>query len=985
MYLKEIVTSGFKSFADKLDIKLDDKITCIVGPNGSGKSNVVDAVRWVLGEQSVKSLRGEGSMSDVIFSGSKSRNPLNVASVELVFDNSDHFLNVPYTELSIKRRVYRSGENEYYLNGEKCRLKDINNLLLDTGMGKESFNIISQGEVEKILSDSPSDRRTIFEEAAGILKYKKRKEEALRKLDRTHNNIDRVNDIINELESQVAPLKEQSEKAKEYLENKKGLDHYEVAILAYDLENASIELERIKQEKEKLEKEIMELSNETSKSDAIDLEQASKLEKLEKEQSSLQRRLLEVTEMVEKVNGEKNLLQERNKQNKDSKETEEELRKTFEKKSSIEATIQKLKTELDVIIEDGKKEDEKGKGISEQLQKIKQKKNMLTSDYSSHERNIITLDHKITSLKREIEEGGDLPNSVRKVLESSSLSGIHNTIGNLLNTKDEYVKALNIAIAANKNFVITSDEESAKRAINYLKDNHLGRATFFPLTVIKSRYVDKDSIKILEKEDDFIGILSDLVDYDKTYQNIIENQLGTVIVAKDIDAATRLSCKVNRRYKIVSLDGDVVNVGGSLTGGSIIYQTKSIIVLKQELKRLLEQQSLMKQELEEIKKELDEVDEESRKIEEEEFTGSKNKVTIKEKYDTKAEEIKEQRRKLEEAEQEWQALNAISNNSLTQKEQELIEQYHALNAEKSTIQITLDQIRTDIDDIKRETEERIAKDKVKNANLRNLEKTLHEKEVHLNRFEIKMDTMLDTLNTEYELTFEKAKENYHLDVEPDEARRKVNLYRANIKRIGMVNLAAIDEYERVNTRYIFLTNQREDLLKAEETLLEIMNEMDDVMKEEFKNTFEQITKEFKQVFKELFGGGNADLKLTDPDNLLTTGVEIVASPPGKKLTTISLLSGGEKTLTAISLLFAILNVRTVPFCLFDEVEAALDEANVAQFGRYLDHYKNKTQFLIITHKKKTMEYANTLYGITMQESGVSKLVSVKLNEALETL
>lgn len=986
MYLKEIVTSGFKSFADKLDIKLDDKITCIVGPNGSGKSNVVDAVRWVLGEQSVKSLRGEGSMSDIIFSGSKSRNPLNVASVELVFDNSDHFLNVPYTELSIKRRVYRSGENEYYLNGEKCRLKDINNLLLDTGMGKESFNIISQGEVEKILSDSPSDRRTIFEEAAGILKYKKRKEEALRKLDRTHNNIDRVNDIISELESQVAPLKEQSEKAKEYLENKKGLDHYEVAILAYDLENASMELERIKQEKEKLEKEIMELSNEASKNDALDLEQSSKLEKLEKEQTSLQRRLLEVTEMVEKVNGEKNLLQERNKQNKDNKETEEELRKTLEKKSSIEAAIQKLKTELDVIVEEGKKEEEKGKNILEQLQKIKQKKNMLTSDYSSHERNIITLDHKITSLKREIEEGGDLPNSVRKVLEASTLSGIHNTIGNLLNTKDEYVKALNIAIAANKNFVITSDEDSAKRAINYLKDNHLGRATFFPLTVIKSRYIDKDYIKILEKEeDDFIGILSDLVDYDKTYQNIIENQLGTVIVAKDIDAATRLSRKVNRRYKIVSLDGDVVNVGGSLTGGSIIYQTKSIVVLKQELKRLLEKQSLMKQEQEEIKKELDEVEEEARKIEEEEFIGSKNKVTIKEKYNTKAEEIKDQRRQLEGTEQEWQALNAISNHSLSQKEQELIEQYHTLNAEKSTIQITLDQIRTDIDDIKRETEERVAKDKIKNANLRNLEKTLHEKEVYLNRIEIKMDTMLDTLNTEYELTFEKAKDNYHLDVEADEARRKVNLYRANIKRIGMVNLAAIDEYERVNTRYIFLTNQREDLLKAEETLLEIMNEMDDVMKEEFKNTFEQITKEFKQVFKELFSGGNADLKLTDPDNLLTTGVEIVASPPGKKLTTISLLSGGEKTLTAISLLFAILNVRTVPFCLFDEVEAALDEANVAQFGKYLDHYQNKTQFLIITHKKKTMEYANTLYGITMQESGVSKLVSVKLNEALETL
>ncbi len=985
MYLKEIVTSGFKSFADKLDIKLDDKITCIVGPNGSGKSNVVDAVRWVLGEQSVKSLRGEGSMSDVIFSGSKSRNPLNVASVELVFDNTDHFLNVPYTELSIKRRVYRSGENEYYLNGDKCRLKDIYNLLLDTGMGKESFNIISQGEVEKILSNSPSDRRIIFEEAAGILKYKKRKEEALKKLDRTHNNIDRVNDIISELESQIAPLKDQSEKAKEYLENKKGLDNYEVAILAYDLENANIELDRLTKEKEKLEKEIMELSNETSKNDALDLEQANQLSKLEKEEMLQQKRLLEVTEMVEKVYGEKNLLQEKNKQNKDSQELEEESRKILEEKASKEGAIQKLKSELDIIIENGKKEDTNSKEITTRLQKLRQKKNMLTSDYSSHERSIITQGHKITSLRREIEEGGDLPNAVRKVLESSSLTGIHNTIGNILNTKEEYIKALNIAIAANKNFIITSDETSAKLAINYLKDNHLGRATFFPLSVINSRYVDKESRKILEKEDDFVGILSDLVEYDKTYKNIIENQLGIVIIAKDLDGATRLSNKVNRRYKVVSLDGDVVNVGGSLTGGSIAYQTKSLLVLKQELKRLLEQETLMKQELEEIKKELDDLEQEIRKVEEEEFSSSKNKVTIKEKYNTKVEEIKVKRKEIEDLEKSWQAINAISNHSLSEKEQELIEKYHTLSAEKETLQLTLEKLRKDIDDIKRETEERVAKDKLKNSTLRNLEKTLHEKEVSLNRIELKMDNMLNTLSTEYELTFEKAKANYHLDIEPDEARRKVNIFRANIKRIGMVNLAAIDEYERVNTRYVFLTNQREDLLKAEDTLLEIMNEMDDVMKEEFKTTFDQISHEFRQVFKELFGGGNADLKLTDPNNLLTTGVEIVASPPGKKLTTISLLSGGEKTLTAISLLFAILNVKTVPFCIFDEVEAALDEANVAEFGKYLDHYKSKTQFLIITHKKKTMEYANTLYGITMQESGVSKLVSVKLNQAIETL
>ena len=983
MYLKEIVASGFKSFADKLDIKLDDKTTCIVGPNGSGKSNVVDAVKWVLGEQSVKTLRGEGSMSDVIFSGSKSRNPLNVASVELIFDNSDHFLNVPYTELSIKRRVYRSGENEYYLNGEKCRLKDISNLLLDTGMGKESFNIISQGEVDKILSNSPNDRRVIFEEAAGILKYKKRKEEALRKLDRTHNNIDRVNDIIGELETQVEPLKEQSEKAKIYLENKKGLDNYEVALLAYDIENLNIDLNRVKQEKEKLEKEVMTLSNETSSSDAKDLEEANKIEKLEKEQTSLQRRLLEVTEMVEKINGEKNLLQEKKKQQKEQSEIEEELRSTLEQKKKLEGYLEKLQKEIEFIVLDSKKKEESGQEISKHLDTEKKKKNMLLSDFSSHEQSIISIEHKINSLKREIEEGGDLPNSVRKVL-NSNLSGIHNTLGNLLSTEDKYVKALNIAISANKNFIITSDEPSAKKAINYLKDNHLGRATFFPLTVINSRYVDKDSLKLLEKEEDFIGILSDLIDYDKRYQNIIENQLGTVIISKDLDSATHLSHLVNKRYKVVSLDGDVVNVGGSLTGGSI-YQAKSVILLKQDLKRLIEQKEVLELELKEIKTELETVEQEMQKIEDKEFIISKEKVTMKEKYENKQAEINEQKRLLDDINKTWSTLNAMSNNALSEKEQELIERYHALSAEKATLQVTIEQIRNDIEELRRKNEERIASDKLKNNALRNLEKDLHEKEVLENRIEIKMDTMLETLNSDYELTFEKAKATTHLDVDPEEARQKVNSYKATIKRLGMVNLAAIEEYERVNTRYEFLTKQKEDLLKAEDTLLEIMNEMDDVMKEEFSNTFTQISKEFKQVFKELFGGGNAELKLTDPNNLLTTGVEIVASPPGKKLTTISLLSGGEKTLTAISLLFAILNVRTVPFCLFDEVEAALDEANVSEFGKYLNHYKNKTQFLIITHKKKTMEYANTLYGITMQESGVSKLVSVKLNEAVETL
>ena len=984
MYLKEIVTSGFKSFADKLDVKLDGKITCIVGPNGSGKSNIVDAVRWVLGEQSVKSLRGEGSMSDVIFSGSKSRNPLNVASVELIFDNSDHYLAVPYTEISIKRRVYRSGENEYYLNNEKCRLKDINNLLMDSGMGKESFNIISQGEVDRILSNSAMDRRVIFDEAAGILKYKKRKEEALRKLDRTHNNVDRVNDIINELELQVGPLKEQSEKAEEYLENKKGLDTYEVALLAYDIENLHQQLEQDQQRKEKLEKEIITISAETSKNDATYIEQHNKLEKLTLEKANLNKELLKITEEVEKINGEKNLLKERSKTTKEENELKEEIRSSLEKKSKLESQIITIKEDLKLIINDSTKKEEQQQELDKKLQTAKAKKNMLTNDYSKHDQDIISIKHKLENLKNEIEQGGDMPNSVRNILKSTSLTGIHNTIGNILTTEDKYTKALNIAIASNKNFIITSDEESAKKAINYLKDNHLGRATFFPLTVIKERYADYDSLNILKSDNDFIGVLSDLVTYNKKYKNIIENQLGQTLIATDIDAATRLSHQIKNKYRFVTLDGDVVNVGGSMSGGST-YQTKSIITIKQELKHTEEKENILKQELVEIQNELKEINEEISSLEELIFATSKDKVSLKEKYDNKNLELRSVEQDLESITKEWESLESISNNSIDEKEQELIRLFHEKSGEKELVQIKLSSISKEMDELKQKIEEDQAEEKLQNSKLRNLEKESRDLEININRIDVKLDNMLNILNEEYELTFEKAKADYKLDIEPEEARIKVNNYRANIKRIGMVNLAAIEEYERVNTRYVFLTNQKEDLLKAEDTLLEIMNEMDEVMKEEFAKTFELIRKEFTQVFKELFSGGTADLKLTNPDDMLTTGIEIVASPPGKKLTTISLLSGGEKTLTAISLLFAILNVRTVPFCLFDEVEAALDEANVAQFGKYLDHYKNKTQFLIITHKKKTMEYANTLYGITMQESGVSKLVSVKLTDHEEVL
>ena len=977
MYLKKIEASGFKSFADKTLISLDGKITCIVGPNGSGKSNIVDAVRWVLGEQSVKSLRGEGSMSDVIFSGSKSRNPLNVASVELVFDNSDHSLNIPYTEISIKRRVYRSGENEYYLNNEKCRLKDINNLLMDSLMGKESFNIISQGEVDRLLSNSSYDRRIVFEEAAGILKYKKRKEEALRKLDRTHNNIDRVNDIISELELQVGPLKEQSEKALEYLENKKGLDKYEVALLAYDIENINNELDNNRKKKEKIDREIFDLSLSTDNNDSKFLQENKEIEELEKKYNSLNNQLFGIIEEKEKLDAEINILRERSKNNNDEDKINDEIRLLLEKKERLNGSISIISKEISSIDKMINDEQEESLSYEKKLNDLKLKKNILISDFSTHNKELISLQHKINSLKEEIEQSGDMPNSVKKILKCDSLYGIYNTIGNVLTTDEQYIKALNVAIQFNKNFIITKDEASAKKAVNYLKDNHLGRATFFPMTVIKERYVDRNTLDLIKNNSEYIGILSDLVSYNNEYDAIIKNQLGIVIVVSNIDAATNISHLIGAKYKIVTLDGDVINVGGSITGGSN-YHGKSSITMRQEITNLENRIKLLNDESDEISKELEEIDKDIIDNQDVLFDISKKIVNLKEKRDTKKKEKESLESEYDKVDKDYSSMESIKNNSVSEKEKELIKLFHEKKSYKEQFENDINLLKREISSRKEKLEQQQADDRVRLSKIRSLEKNSKELEITINRSDVKLENMLNTLNVEYELTFERAKNDFSLDIEPDDARRKVELYKANIKKIGMVNINAIEEFEKVNNRYLFLTNQKEDLLKAESTLLEIMNEMDEVMKEEFYNTFIKIKEEFNFVFKELFKGGFADLKLTNPDDLLMTGVDIIASPPGKKLTSISLLSGGEKTLTAISLLFAILNIKSVPFCLFDEVEAALDEANVIQFGKYLNHYRDKTQFLIITHKKKTMEYANTLYGITMQESGVSKLVSVKL-------
>jgi len=977
MYLKEIRASGFKSFADKLNINLDENITCIVGPNGSGKSNVVDAVRWVLGEQSVKSLRGSDSMTDVIFSGSKSRNSLNVASVSLVFDNSDNYLKVPYTEVSIKRRVYRTGENEYFLNGEKCRLKDILDLMVDTGIGKESLNIISQGEVQKILSNSPYDRRVVFEEAAGVLKYKKRKEEAIRKLDRTQQNLERVNDIISELEVQLEPLKEQSKKAKEYLENKNGLEKIEVALIAYEIDNLNTIYQDSKKRIEELNNEIVTLSSNSSGHDAsIDLEKVN-LMHLEEEISELNKKLLILTKEEEKINGEKQMLKERSKYDASDIKVHENISLLKEDELKTKNDISVLEKEIDLSRVELNELTNDLKNIETDISSVRQKNDSNLREIGFKRKENYDLENRISVLENFIENGGNLPQGIKNIINNPKLNGIHDVIGNLINIDYKFTKALDVALGASRNFLVVDNEVSAKEAINYLKDNKLGRVTFFPLNVIKAKSVDAETLNILRSEVGYIDTMSNMTTFDKQYKNIIENQLGNVLLVTDIDVANRISKKINNRYKIVTIDGEIIHVGGSITGGNI-NATRSIISDKQELEKLLNKKKSNNEVINSLEEKGKEIDKELNKLLERKEKFQSDYVIKNEIINSKISILDNLKEKLDNTTRELSSLGHVIDSSLSKEEENIMNKFYETQSKKKELELELNSTTKKKDKLKATIDEMEAKNKINNSELNKKQNELKNLEVNVSKMDVKLDYYLNTLSNDYEITFEKAKANYPLEMDVEEARSKVNTYKANIKRIGMVSLDSIEEYEKVSERYNFLDGQRNDLLNAKDTLLEIIDEMDDVMKTEFASTFKKIQVEFESVFKQLFSGGRASLKLTDPDNILETGVEIIASPPGKKLTTISLLSGGEKTLTAISLLFAILNVRPIPFCIFDEVEAALDEANVDNFGKYLETYKEKTQFLLITHKKKTMEYANVLYGITMQESGVSKLVSVKL-------
>ena len=977
MYLKCIRATGFKSFAEKIELDINKGITGVVGPNGSGKSNIVDAVRWVLGEQSVKALRGDGSMTDVIFAGSKSRGAQSRASVSLVFDNTDHYLNSEFNEIEIKRVVYKTGENEYYINNSKVRLKDITDLFLDSGAGKESFNIISQGAVADIINSKAEDRRVIFEEAAGVLKYKKRKEESFRKLEKTNENLARVNLLIDELLMTLTPLKEQSEKAKKYLEFKSDLENIEIALIASDIEKINTEYTKVK-DRVKFLNETLENLSLSNTTDSSKVEQLKLLTlKLDNEIEEKNNLVFNLTHEIAELQSKKQITIERQKYEVDGAKLQESILELKEEVLNLSnnidntiADISNVKTELET-------KQLKSMDLIRVNEEKKKKRNGILNDINNLNKDIMNLNNKIDILSENIVNDTKLPYSVKNVINNVRLHGIHGVLGKLIDVSEKYVTAIDVSLGANINVIVVDDEKCAKEAINYLKENKLGRATFFPISIIKSRNVLYEDVEKIKNIDGYIGTADSLVKYDSKYKNIVMNQLGNVIVVDNIDTLNKIGKIIQYKYKIVSLDGEVSFAGGAITGGTT-KNSSGIINQKYELEDFKKDLNLKKSKLANLEIEFERINKEINSSALSLESTQREVILLSEQINLKNSHLKELQNTYSLKNNELLGTQNKENNSLDKELDDIVNEYYEKQALKDKETKDLDRLKSQKSDLSTEISELEKEYREMNSQITQKQNELKLEEIKLGKMDVKLDNLLLNLNENYSLTYEKARMEYELDIDEETARLTVNNLKSKIKSLGEVNIGSISEYERLNERYTFLDNQRVDLDKSVTSLMQVIEEMDEIMKVRFVEVFEKISEEFKVVFRKLFKGGEGILELTNPDDILNTGIEISALPPGKKLNSIALLSGGEKTLTAIALLFAILNVKPVPFVILDEVEAALDEANVDAFGSYLLSRKERSQFIIITHKKRTMEYADVLYGITMQESGVSKLVSVKL-------
>lgn len=1180
MYLKRLELQGFKSFADKTVLEFMPGITTVIGPNGSGKSNISDSIRWVLGEQSIKSLRGAKAL-DIIFAGTENRKSLGFAEASLIFDNTDGTLPIEYEEVVVSRKIYRSGETGYYINKTPCRLKDVLELFMDTGIGRDGYSIIGQGKIDEILSNKSEDRRHIFEEAAGIVKYRARKEETEKKLEHTKLNLLRINDILSEIEQNIEPLRIQSDKAKQFLNLREELKSIEIGLFLYNIEKYKQELEQITEDeeimkntlnqeegklerinalKEELKTQIDEITSKIEESQNIGFESKNEIEKANSEinvaQTKIQnnnenskryeedikeykQKIEDLKEEIEQKKTRKdNLKKNKEKFENELKQKEEELLKVTSKLTEKELEYEKKKKEVEENTEKKyelqtqigtdkanlenlkKRKDQlkqeisnnisdldgtriKKEEISKEFQKIETEKNKLVKELEQisnkreeankkikqYEDEINTVSNEMrikdSRLKFLIEtekEKEGYTKSVKELLKACDNvkdlgKGIHGVLANVITVPKEYEVAIEMCLGASLQNIVTDSEEDAERLIQYLKANNLGRASFLPLASIKGKKLER----IRSHANGIIGIASDLVEYDKKYEQIMLNLLGRTLIVDTMQTAIAVARTENYSYRVITLQGDLINPSGLITGGSVAKKTVNILGRSREIESLDKEVKELKSKIEKLEKEkqdyissnenilgetehlekmLQETDityatEKQRVISIEEnverlanrLTKSREEVSEIEKQMTDAEERKDKKEKeiaeltnknnflveeinkFAEANKEEQKyiddLNfditnlKISVSSFDESESSIIEMEERIKQDiennKKSLKIKeqqIEQTKLDNSNLEQEIENlnnkiKDIEEKVKNSgktieDLKNQRQEKSEKlskkeeeqvsqfkiiedlksqnikiEVKKNKIEEDCNNIINKMWEEYELT-PNAVTDYKKPENVANTQRQVNNLRADINNLGSVNIDSIKEYENLKSRYDFMCEQRLDLENTMSKLQNVIQDMTKTMKEQFKEQFEIINKNFGEVFRELFGGGKAEVILTDENNILECGIDIEVQPPGKKLQNMLLLSGGERAFTAIALLFAILKINPAPFCVLDEIEAALDDVNVYRYADYLKKFSKDTQFLIITHRKGTMEVADTVYGVTMEEKGISKLLSMKL-------
>lgn len=976
MFLKRIELHGFKSFADKSVIEFQPGITGIVGPNGCGKSNISDAVRWVLGEQSVKSLRGS-SMSDVIFNGSEDRKPQSLAEVTLVFDNEDRFMSFDYNEVEITRRLYRqNNEAEYLINKEPCRLKDIIDLIMDTGLGRDSLSIISQGNISTFADSKPEERRGMFEEAAGVAKYKKRKLESIRKLERTKDNLDRVEDICLELEKQIQPLKRQKEKAEIYLDLKEQLQSVEVSVLVKEIENLSTSLKELNQSLDFLDKEkvtvegqilLNEQQNETLKKKMFDLDQ---------EVNVLQGQLLTAMNNVNEL---------------ETQKVEIDANRKHILESTNKEDLQARLVQMKAILQDAISE------YNDRVKRYNETKNEKMDLEAAQEKNryeMLSLRQKIEDLNLQlhnnrhrkeqlidlVENKSQYSYGVQSIMKAKeSLHGVIGILGDLVETDPEYETALSTALGNAVQFIVTKTDEDARYAIRFLKDNKSGRATFLPVDTMQRRSLRPEHDMVCQSMEGYLGVMSDFVHTSVPIDSVISNQLGSILLVDTLNHASALSRALYSRYKIVTLDGDVINVGGSLTGGSYKKQLSNFSS-KRELEMIKEIIVSQEKEMNRMKSHLNDLDNQAREI-------SHNLLQKQMSFAKLELVVTNKKSDLQIAKSEYESLThrkiELSEIESGNQENELINQLNEAKKTRDRLTESIQakrELRMSFVNENDNIEETLRESR---KHLREVQSEMTEKQVIKAKQETELSNYLLRLNDEYKMTYEYARDELATEINMTEAKETVRILRHKIDSLGNVNLQSIEDYKEISTRYETLNSQRLDLIAAQDSILKAIDEMDEIMISRFSETFEKINKEFNIVFRNLFGGGKAELKYSDPDNILETGIDIDVQPPGKAVQNITLFSGGEKALIAISCLFAILRVRPVPMCILDEVEAALDVANVERFAKYLREFSRQTQFIVVTHREGTMEECDLLYGATMQQKGVTKLVSVKLKDAID--